>query len=406
MKNHLLFALLCLTVVGVLAQEPGSFKSKIIRLDSTKKEKFPAEIHAGQLDSLWRIWQMEEAKRRVVAREQFLANFDKIPDSLPVLRMNRLDLSTGPDLSRFRQLKEIHADKNKLETIPESFFSSDSLRFVDLSDNPLKKLKVPKENSLVSLKMENCSLEKIPRQVRKMKNLKRLYLTRSAVRRLGKIKILQLAGNDIETLPPNINRLSAARRINFSKNKLSQLPSSFAGLDSLEVVIFYENNFSEIPPPVSGLKNLIELDFYYNNIDEIPQALTGLEKLERLYQSFNNIETLPDTLRSMKNLRRLYVHHNRLTVIPQWITGLDSLEILGVGYNQLVYFPDVSSMPNLCEVDIQRNTLEEIPWKLIRKKNLKLLLIGNNLFLEDENSLRDMKKIRDQRLPDCVIVLD
>jgi len=446
MKKILFIALLSIPTLGILAQNTSLLDGKVIRLDSTKQDKFPSVIHANQMDSLWQAMQKEEEKRRTVARKEFLANFDQLPDTLEVLKMNKLDLTEMPDISRFYQLKELHADGNKLTVIPKFAFSSDSLRFVNLSGNQIKRIKIPRNNTVVSLKIESAGLQRIPFSLRKMKNLKRIYfsnkdfasayqnkntikripcflkkmdslteinlnynkikLNKAAIRRIKNTKVILLAGNELETLPENIDQLAAVRRLNLSKNQLSALPASFAMLDSLKSVIFYENNFSELPLEVCGLANLRELDFYYNHIDKIPAEIARLQKLERLYLSFNNIKVLPDTLRFLENLKRLYIHHNQLVIIPQWITALDSLEVLDVGYNQIIDFPDVSEMPKLYEVDIQDNAIGEIPWKLAKKENLKLLFLKNNLFLEDENKRTELKQLQKKREHECVIVID
>ena len=444
--TFIILSVLIFFFTGIFAQETSLLKDKIIRLDSTKQEILPAKINANQVDSLLLVWQKEIEQQRTIARTEFLANFNQLPDSLPILRMNNLDLNEMPDISRFNQLIELHADGNKFTSIPKSAFSSDSLRFVNLSGSPIKRLKIPRNNTVISIKMETCSLSRIPFSIRKMKNLKRIYLNsfstahvfqannsikriprflkrmdslteinlnynqiklnKSAVKRLKNIKLILLAGNGLESLPENIGELTGARRFNLSKNQLSELPPSFSKLDSLKSVIFYENQFQHFPLEVTGLESLTDLDLYYNNINKIPVEIAHLQNLEKLYLSFNNIQVLPDAMRSMKKLKRLYIHHNELVIIPNWITEIDSLEVLDVGYNKIIDFPDISEMPNLYEVDIQDNAIGEIPWKLARKKNLKLLFLKNNLFLEEESNLSELKKLQTERINECVIVID
>lgn len=439
-----IFAFLFVNNSG-LTQEENAFKDKIIRADSAQS-KIPSNIHSSQLDSLKVVWQLEEEKRMAIAREKYLAAFGMLPDSLIDLNMSRLGLIEMPDISRFGKLKNLYANGNKFTKVPKSTFSSDSLRFVDISGNPLKHLKIPKHSSVVSLKMENCGLKKVPFSIRKMKNIKRLYvnnqgvssvlknnnnlkkvprflkgledlseidfsfnkikLNKASVNRLRNIEIISLAGNKLSSIPDKVYLLVAARRINLSKNQLSDLPPSFANLDSLEVLILYDNNFDKIPLEALQLKNLVELDFYYNNIDKIPEEINQLHHLERLFLSYNKINLLPATMQSLKNLRSLYIHHNQLKIIPSWITELSKLEVIHVGYNQLVDFPDVSEIPGLYEVDIQNNTIGTIPWNLVKKENLKLLLMKNNLFLEDEEALLELKKLQQSRINECVISID
>ena len=91
--------------------------------------------------------------------------------------------------------------------------------------------------------------------------------------------------------------------------------------------------------------------------------------------------------------------------VPEWITDFPDLEIIDLSFNKLFSIPDMSEMPSLYEVDIQENNIDYIPWKLLDKPNLRLLLIRGNPFLLDEDDKEELtNKIDEKRAAGIVIV--
>ncbi len=122
--------------------------------------------------------------------------------------------------------------------------------------------------------------------------------------------------------------------------------------------------------------------------------------------AYNNIEVLPDTLRSLKKLRAQYVHDNLLRYAPEWITDFLNLEILDLSFNKLLSLPDLSEMPSLYEVDIQENDIDYVPWNLLDKPNLRLLLIRGNPFLIDKDDKDELRKKIDKKRTEGVVIID
>jgi len=66
----------------------------------------------------------------------------------------------------------------------------------------------------------------------------------------------------------------------------------------------------------------------------------------------------------------------------------------------------MSNMTSLYEVDIQENHIDYVPWKLIDKPNLRLLLIRGNPFLLDDDDQNELMIKLDKRRSEGVVIVD
>ena len=348
------------------------------------------------------------------------------PDSVTMLSLSWSLLDMLPDVSKYNKVEFIDFSGNETPRVDKSLFSSDSLKWVCLDKCGIREIDFPEDNHIESLTLTYNQLDRIPASIRKCKHLRslnlegnqirhiprwlleldsledinlnfnRLKLRKSDIRHLAKVQQLLIAGNNIERLPSNVGRLRC-ESMNLAKNKLHALPKSFAELKQLKSVIFYENEFEEIPEALIGFKNLKHLDFYKNKLTEIPDFVGTMENLEQLYVSYNKIEKIPDTMRHLRRLKHLYIHHNELHFLPEWMAEMDSIERLGVGFNHLLALPDLSGMKSLKEFDCEKNLLERIPWELIEKPEIEMVVIRNNDFTlnpEEEVKLKKASKIK------------
>ena len=414
MKKYLISLFLVLLFTGVFAQT----------------QKF-----IQQRDSLIRAWHVEQQASAVKKRKQFHDLLQKVNrDSAFALNMAQCYFSKMPDIAAFRHIKSIRASFNNIKRVPAGQLKSDSLHKVIFSFNQLKKIRFPKNASITSVVLDRNKFKRIPRSLRRLKNLKTLDINHNhikrvprflrkmdslqeinlsfnrikfntrAVKNLARVKRILLAGENLTKLPENIGELKAVRKLNFAKNHLSSVPQTFGNLDSLETLIFYKNDFDSIPAPVFRLHHLVELDFYYNNLSGIPEAIGRLKNLKQLFLSFNRIEVLPDSMQQLKQLHYLYIHHNRLRIIPAWIKDFRRLQRLGFGFNQLLFVPGLSGIKSLREVDLQHNNMSIFPWKLAMKPDLNILILRNNPFIlsvaekEKLNKLSKEKRARGQTL--------
>ncbi len=391
--------------------------------------------HSQQRDSLVRAWRAEQEANAVIARQHFVKILQTTnKDSVFTLDLSSCYFSKMPDIATFRHIKSIRASFNNIKRVPAGQLKSDSLHKVIFSFNQLKRIRFPKNASIISVVLDGNKFKRIPRSLRRLKSLKTLDINHNhikrvpgflrrmdslqeinlsfnrikfntrAVKNLARVKRILLEGENLTKLPENIGELKVVRKLNFAKNHLSSVPQTFGNLDSLETLIFYKNDFDSIPAPVFRLHHLVELDFYYNDISEIPEAIGRLRNLKQLFLSFNRIEVLPDSMQQLKQLRYLYIHHNRLRIIPAWIKDFRRLQRVGFGFNQLLFVPDLSGIKSLREVDLQHNNMSIFPWKLAMKADLSILILRNNPFIlsvaekEKLNKLSREKRARGKTL--------
>jgi len=372
-------------------------------------------------DSLFQIWKKKRDVLALIRQKKtlhFLASPHK--DSVFTIDLSKCNFTKLPDISGFRNIKTLTASYNHLKTVPVCCLKSDSLQEVVFSNNQLKRIRFPKNTTITSVKLNNNRFRRIPRSLKRLKNLKTLEMERNrikhiphffrkmdalkeinlnfntvklnkqAIKNLSRIDNILLAYNHLKQLPENINEWHTAKKLNFANNELSALPASFEKLNNLKILIFYKNHFDTIPAEIFRLHQLIELDFYYNNLKSIPPAIGRLKNLKQLFLSFNHISVLPDSMRQLTQLRYLYIHHNDLKVIPTWIKNLTRLQRVGFGYNQLFFIPDISSLKALKEIDLQHNNLSQFPWKMANSPSIKVLILRNNPFILSQE---DMEKI-------------
>ncbi len=367
----------------------------------------------------------EERKKALSDFYEGLANLN--PDSVTAIVMTNLQADSLPDFSRFYRLKSLDLSGNKFKVLHKKLIPCNSLEYLNISQNPWKRIKLCKSSTIKTLIIGNSELEKIPRQIRKLTKLKHLRvpnneltkipgfiarmdslrelalnhntitLNSKTLRAMRNINKILLIANKLTELPENIDLLKSVERLNLAQNELGSLPESFGNLDSLKSVIFYKNRFDTIPSVLFRLTNLIELDFYYNNLTEIPQEIEQLANLELLYLAFNSIKAVPATIRELKQLKKLYLHHNDILKIDPWLPLMPSLKVLDIGFNKIVEFPAINGTSHLHEVDVQNNLMQEIPWDLLMLPSLKVIYLRDNPFVFDETSAYRFKKIVETR---------
>ncbi|KAI7475231.1 L domain-like protein [Hortaea werneckii] len=219
----------------------------------------------------------------------------------------------------------------------------------------------------------------------------------------GGLEMLDLHGNQLQTLPMGLRRLERLTTLNLSHN----------GLDAscLDLII-------QIP-------TLRELKIGHNNLSGHLSAslCTSLPHLETLDLQNNKLLALPETLRELTSLRILNVSSNQLTALPMDalqnvpLTELDAsnnaliaslfplgganghptLQTLRVANNSLAALTFSSSLrlPALKTLDARNNHLTALPADLSGcMGDLLELFVGENKIPELPEGFTGLKKLR------------
>ncbi|WP_448520270.1 leucine-rich repeat domain-containing protein [Rhodoflexus sp.] len=256
-----------------------------------------------------------------------------------------------------------------------------------------------KISRLDTLNASRNRLTTLPRQIKRMRNLSALYLDynrfndNSTWHSLPKLKKLSLISNQLETLPATIGQYRSLLSINVAGNRIAQVAPEISNLQQLRQIILYGNKLTAIPDCIFDLRQLEELDVYMNQIKEVPDKISRLQNLTHLYLSFNQIEKLPESIATLQQLKGLYAHRNRLSSLSDSYAALQNLEVLRLQENRLSIFPSfVLQLPNIREINLAQNQLSDLPIDaLMQLPQLAFFHANDNPFVPDFLESRSVK---------------
>jgi Leucine-rich repeat (LRR) protein len=267
------------------------------------------------------------------------------PDTVKNLVFNTLELKVVPEvIYRFPNLKVLDLSINSISEIPAKVFTIPKLEQLNVSGNPLGNdgLHAVRNKHLKILNIQSTKITAIPKAVTRNRRLESLWLG------------LNDFSAGINTAP--LRRLRRLKDLNLYKAKLNELPDAISRLKRLEV-----------------------LDVYYNNLGVLPERICRMRRLQQLAISNNKINNLPEHLGRLRKLQVLYAHHNFLGNLPTSLQKLYYLRILDISHNTFRTVPDlVSTLPLLEELDISHNQLTELPANLTQIHTLKKLFVRGN----------------------------
>ena len=139
------------------------------------------------------------------------------------------------------------------------------------------------------------------------------------------------------------------------------------------------NNLNSIPPDMLKLTNLEFLDLEKNHLQTLPNEINAFSKLQELFLFENQIQSLPENFGKLNKLKILALGSNQLKSFPHVITSLDKLETLDLGKNQLSSIPsEIGLLKNLKVLMLQGNAITNIPQELYGLKKLETIILQGN----------------------------
>ena len=156
--------------------------------------------------------------------------------------------------------------------------------------------------------------------------------------------------------------------LDLSGNNLTSLPPEITKLTNITSLILWNNNFASLPPNITKLTNLTLLDLSGNNLTSLPSEITKLTNLTLLDLSGNNLTSLPSEITKLTNLTSLYLPGNNLTSLPPDITKLTNLTLLDLSGNNLTSLPsEIAKLTNLTSLGLSENPLESPPPEIVKQ---------------------------------------
>jgi len=146
------------------------------------------------------------------------------------------------------------------------------------------------------------------------------------------LEILDLSGNQLFSLPPEIKRLTKLKIAFFANNRFTHVPSVFKACENLYMLGFKANQievFDEDVLPLS-ISWLVLTD---NKIKVLPASMGKLTKLQKCALAGNQIEKIPDSMAACTKLELLRLSANNIKEIPLWLLELPRLSWLAFSGN-------------------------------------------------------------------------
>lgn len=265
-------------------------------------------------------------------------------DAMPWLR----DAWPPPDPARLAECqrrnelsRQADAEQPDARTEAESANPEGSLRFVDLSRQPMTRLPADlfATDDIWRLDMISCGVEVLPDDIGNLTQLRTLYAN-----------WCRLTG-----LPETLGRLTALEDLWLNNNELTRLPDSFALLLRLKKLSLDANRLGRFPEAVLRLTRLEELRLTDNGIAVLPDAIGGLTELRSLSLGRNHLTTLPRGIAGLKKLTYLGLQGNPLRSLPDELWRLPSLVTLNLGNTGFTDLPpEAANIPSIIGLPGQR----------------------------------------------------
>ena len=259
-------------------------------------------------------------------------------------------------------LREIKYTGNETWKLPPSLSLASRLTMLDVSNNRLEQLEhaeLWKLQSLVSLRLANNRLTKLPKYFGQYKALRSLNISSNSLSEfpefLGDVKTLvdlDVSFNSISTLPI-IGQLVCLERLWATNNKLN----------------------GSFPTSINALTNLKEIDVRFNALDNI-DILAQLPRLEVVMVGHNSISAFEG---SFSKVRILILDHNPVTRFGL-TAPISSLSVLNLASAQLTQLPDdlFMKMPALMKLVLDKNHFVSLSAHVGKLSKLEFLSVARN----------------------------
>ncbi len=159
------------------------------------------------------------------------------------------------------------------------------------SDNDLETiLKKALKDNRCKLNIFNFEISILPDLIYELVDLKELIISEpifslsKEIRKLKRLRALDLLNTNIEELPPEIVSLTNLKRLVLSGSPVQRIPDN-----------------------IHLLKNIRRLDLLGTKVEEIPFNITRMKELQHLNIAHSNIKVINEEVVSMPSLTTIYI---------------------------------------------------------------------------------------------------
>lgn len=246
-----------------------------------------------------------------------------------------------------------------------------------------------------------CALKSRPRLFQyTQKHLQHVSSSIACLAICENLRELDLSGNELQSLPKEIERLRFIETCNLGKNHFSDVPLVLGSLPQLTKLLLFHNHLADLSRSVTFSKlthlrvlnlnhnsitqlpasigQMIHLEIFtaeHNQLRELPREIGSCRQLIELQLGFNQLTKLPLEIGYLTELKRFILHRNKLLELPESICNLKTaLKTLDVACNSLRIFPSKFHTLQLSEFYAEGNPLlERVPIHSIQESEILTL---------------------------------
>ncbi|XP_005101046.1 leucine-rich repeat-containing protein 69 isoform X2 [Aplysia californica] len=243
----------------------------------------------------------------------------------------------------------------------------------------------------------NKNLVKIPRAIGKLDCICQLQLKNNKIKKLPKelchlfqLQVLNLGNNDLDEFSPILQHLHSLEKLHLFGNNISHIDSSsLNGFRSLTFLNLNGNKLKQLPPEICNLISIEHLSIDNNELIELPIEFCALTTLEEFHAAGNKLTSLPLEVGYLVSLEKLHLQRNRIRELPEGLGKCYNLRYVDVAANELRIFPtELSSLP-LKELYCEENPLlQNMPVHSVQEEEV--------LSLKELSARYIMKELKDR----------
>lgn len=263
--------------------------------------------------------------------------------------------------------------------IPASIGNLRQLTHLDLTSNTLENSSALAElTNLVQLSVEGCKI-KSWQWLGKLDNLETLNMARNELASLPKelagmtgLRSLSLSQNKLKTIEEALFSLYSLSDIDLSNNQISELDYRLFSRFPLNKLSLRSNKISQLDPArllaATGGRpcGVWELNLAGNALTAFKVEKNMFSRLSILDISKNKITELHDGIFRFTSVKNLFASDNQIAEIPPSIAG-KYMQKLFLDKNRIAMLPEYFSTAHIENCDLRHNQIERIPDSFKRK---------------------------------------
>jgi Leucine-rich repeat (LRR) protein len=293
-----------------------------------------------------------ETSEAAVAQTNSVERIDVIGSSITAL---------PTQIGHLTALQEFDLGTNQISLLPSEICRLHHLTRLLLCFNQLSSFPSQLPCNLIYLNLEGNQITSIPPDIGCLTALQQLLLSY----------------NQITSLPSDIGCLTALQVLMLADNRITSLPSDIGCLNALQVLMLADNQITSLPTDIGRLNALQELDINFNQITSLPTQINHLTALQKLSLCLNQITSLPTQIDRLTAIQELDLGANHLSLVPAEICQLHRLTRLLIGSNQLSSFPP--QLPcNLIYLNLNGSQITSLPTQISVLTAIQKLSLNEN----------------------------